>query len=193
MIVGVTGKYCSGKSTLAAVLTDEYGFLEIDVDKLGHRALEEKSEEIAASFGPEVTAAGGRIDRKKLGDIVFSDRRALVRLESIVHPVMRAEVVRFIDTHRGKDIVINAAVLFKMRLEELCDLVVVVEAPLFARIRRARKRDNLSLLQILRRFSSQRKMRLQSEAEDVDIYTVYNDGDRAALERRVSVILEKEG
>lgn len=200
MVAGVTGKYCSGKSTLSAILTDEYEFLEIDVDKLGHRALEAKSDEITAAFGTDVAAGpgvsasqSGRIDRRKLGDIVFSDPHALKRLESIVHPVMRAEVVRFLDSHQGKDIVINAAVLFTMRLEELCDLVIVVDAPLIARVRRARRRDSLSIGQVFRRFAGQRKMRLQSAADGVDIYTVYNDGDRAALVRRVSVILEKEG
>ena len=192
MVAGVTGKYCAGKSILAKILTDEYGFLEIDVDKLGHRALEEKSAEIAAAFGNEV-ADGGRIDRRKLGDIVFSDRRALERLEAIVHPAMRAWVVEFIDAHPESDITVNAAVLFTMGLEKLCDLVIVVGAPLFARIRRARSRDSLGLLQIIRRFASQRNMRLQSPAEDVDIYTVYNDGDRTALAGRVSLILAKEG
>jgi dephospho-CoA kinase len=214
MILGVTGKYCAGKSTLARILTEDYGFLEIDVDKLGHRALEERAKEIIAAFGPEVEVARGgssdagsgrgaetrsggtpegRIDRRKLGDIVFADRKALERLESIVHPVMRAEVVRFIDEHPGRDIIVNAAVLFTMRLEELCDLVIIVDAPFLKRIRRARDRDNLGLFQVLRRFASQRKMRLQSGAGDVDIYTVRNDGDRAALGRRISFILDKEG
>ena len=199
MVLGVTGKYCAGKSTLAEILTDEYGFLEIDVDKLGHRALEEKAEEILSAFGPEVAASAsqtgpaGSIDRRKLGDIVFSDKEALQRLEGIVHPVMRAEVLRFIDSHPGKEIVVNAAVLFTMRLEELCDAVIMVDAPVFIRIRRARNRDNLSLLQVIRRFTSQRNLGLQSAAGDVDIYTVYNDGDRAALGREVALILDKEG
>ena len=87
MVVGLTGKYCAGKNEAARVFA-ERGFRVVDVDRLGHQALEASRDEIAARFGPGVMDPHGGVDRKKLGKLVFGDRKKLRDLEDIVHPLM---------------------------------------------------------------------------------------------------------
>lgn len=169
------------------------GFTSIDVDAVGHQALQEERERIREAFGPAVMTEDGKVERKKLAERVFNDSRALKQLEQIVHPRMASMVRTFIASEGKRSIVINAAMLFVMGLDRDCDFIFWVTAPLFTRIRRARARDHLGLLQIVRRFWAQRKLKPQISAKSVDIYTVRNTGDYHSLENTVARILAQEG
>lgn len=208
IVVGVTGKYCAGKSTVGELLA-EHGYEQIDVDRLGHEALERERDQVVGAFGREVVSEDGRVDRKALARIVFSDEKRLRRLERIVHPAMvemTAERVRALrdgvsgsdDRIRGCDeraaavppgVVINAAVLFRMKLHSLCDTVLYVTAPFFTIWRRARKRDGASLIQVIKRLRSQRDVDPQFLHPDADIYSVENDGDREKLRSQLARLL----
>jgi dephospho-CoA kinase len=94
--IGITGGIASGKSAVAGILR-ELGFRVIDADRLGHEVMEPRTRaygEIAREFGAGVVGADGRIDRGKLGALVFGDRAKLARLNAIVHPRVEEEMVR---------------------------------------------------------------------------------------------------
>lgn len=78
--------------------------------------------------------------------------------------------------HAPRGTVVNAALLFPMGLDALCDMVLWVEAPLALRLKRARERDGLSVQEILRRFWAQRELEPQPSSSDVDIHSVENRG-----------------
>ena len=82
MIIGITGCYCSGKNTVCELFANQ-GFSIIDVDRIGYIALEEKRTEIVSIFGEDILSEE-RIDRKKLGGIVFGDSQKRNELEKIV-------------------------------------------------------------------------------------------------------------
>jgi dephospho-CoA kinase len=189
MVIGLCGKYCAGKNEAAAVFA-ENGFRIVDVDRLGHEALETAREEIAARFGPGVVVPGGGVDRKKLGAAVFADRRKLAELESIVHPLM-VERVKNIVSERGPRFVVNAALLFPMGLDALCDRIVIVRAPLLERINRALTRDSLGIPAVLRRIWSQRKLIPQSSFLPADTIIVENSGTRGSLREKVSSVISR--
>ncbi len=67
IVIGLTGRYCAGKNHIAS-LFESRGFALIDVDKLGHQTLQEARESLAVTFGREILAEDGAVDRKKLGD-----------------------------------------------------------------------------------------------------------------------------
>lgn len=203
MIVGVGGKCCAGKDTLADILK-KAGYEEISVDALGHRALETRRDQVVEAFGPGILASGDgsddgpapRIDRKALGRIVFSNVKARKALEAIVHPEMKrllaeeiaARTAAETATHGEAKIIINAALIFYMQLHTLCDRVVWVEASTFRRFLRARKRGGLSIPEILRRFWAQRHLGPHSYSESVDIHIVKNEGARERLKGRLQSI-----
>jgi dephospho-CoA kinase len=81
-IIGLTGGYCAGKNE-AALCIEESGFRVIDVDKLGHKALELKTEALVRAFGRGILNPRGEIDRRALGAIVFADPETLRRHEFI--------------------------------------------------------------------------------------------------------------
>jgi len=178
LIVGLAGKTCAGKDSLVPFFL-ERGFAVVNADQLGHQALEVNRSAVASRFGT--------VDRSALGRIVFSDPRALADLEAITHPWIAARIREEVATNSG-DVVLNVALLHKQQLYRLCDVVVWVEAPLWTRISRARRRDGWSWGRILRRIWAQRKLGTQVFPQDVDILRVDNRGilraARTALEAR---------
>ena len=189
MVVGLTGRFCAGKDMVARLFAAR-GYRVVDVDSLGHEALAGKAAAVAAAFGPSVLRPDGGVDRRALGRLVFVDRRALARLEAILHPVMVERVKELIRDTPG-DLLVNAAVLHRMGLHSLCGAVVCVTAPLFLRLCRAVRRDGITVREALARISSQGDIGAQLNDLAVDTYTVRNGGTARSLERRVERILRR--
>jgi dephospho-CoA kinase len=189
----VTGAYCSGKNTLASFLKQSK-FSEIDVDRVGHQILDEAGvrTELRRHFGTDIFNPDGSVDRRALGQRVFRDPRELRALESIVHPPMVEEVTRILERMEGA-VVINAAVLFRMGLQRLCDAVVCVRAPLCQRLKRARRRDGVTLSLALRRMRAQQGICPKLNANGVDIYYVDNDRGLDHLHTQILKILREKG
>jgi len=189
MILGIAGKACSGKNA-AASLFEKKGFLSIDVDTLGHLALNEKKQDVADRFGEDLLKTDGHIDRKKLGDIVFNNRTRLNSLEEILHPVIIKMVEKIIRESDNKDIIINAAILGTSGMDKLCDKVLWIESPLFMRIKRAFTRDKYKISHIFSRIRSQRDLTVQHFSTGVDIYMVRNGGSLTNLEKQIDLFLQ---
>lgn len=187
MVIGIAGKYCSGKNSVISPL-ESRGFYHIDVDKLGHKALKARKEELIKIFGKGIEKEDGSIDRKALGSIVFSSPEMRKKLEGVVHPEM-VRMTEEIIKEKNCDIIINAAILFEMKLDRLCDFVIWVEAPFFFRVVRGMKRDSLSLPAVLKRIWTQRKMDPNKVFSNADIYIVKNRGNRRQTAKKIEDIL----
>ncbi len=121
MIIGITGPIGSGKDEVCKILK-RYGAKIIDADKIGHKIL------------------GRGINRKKLGDEVFADKKKLKKLNAVLHPRIKKEIIDLLLEGQVAFVGINAALLKEIRLIELCDEVWVVMAPKAERIRRLLKK-----------------------------------------------------
>jgi dephospho-CoA kinase len=131
-VIGLTGPTGAGKDEVARILRRR-GASIIDADKLAHTLYVYKSplwKKIVKAFGSEILTKRGEINRKKLGSTVFSDRRKLIKLNKLVHPVLKKEIVCCLATldPRPSILVINAAVLKEIGLVSLCDEVWLVWA-----------------------------------------------------------------
>jgi dephospho-CoA kinase len=189
MVLGLTGKYCSGKSIAGKIFTAR-GWLELEVDSFGHDALSARRYDVRKAFGDEVVGHSGEIDRKKLGALVFSDREKLKILESIIHPEMADRCEREIAANSGRNILINAAILHHMSLDRLCDSVLWIESGTISRFVRARKRDGLSVFQIAKRFYSQRQLDAKYWGKDVDTHIIRNSGDKAGFDKEINALID---
>jgi dephospho-CoA kinase len=193
MLIGLTGKYCSGKNHVAALL-ERRGLPVLDVDKLGHIAIENKKAAILERFGEGIQNQDGSINRRLLGEWVFGKGDELAALEAIVHPEANRLTLEWIAAQNGQPCVINAALLHRSSVFDRLDCLILVSAPLLVRLIRAKQRDKHPWAVLLRRFSSQKQFAAQYLAGNADIYKVENPGtNRIRLEHRIDTILSKLG
>jgi dephospho-CoA kinase len=195
ILLGLTGLYCAGKNFVGGIF-EKKGFAVLDVDKLGHAALENKKNIIAERFGVGVLGRDGAVDRRALGESVFGRPEELADLENIVHPEVNRLTLKWVDSNRDRSCVVNAALLHKSAVFGRLDALVFVKAPYPLRLFRARKRDRLSWKELLRRFESQH-FDIYYSGKKADTYCIYNWGfgifsqlNRHSLEKRVDIILD---
>jgi dephospho-CoA kinase len=194
-IIGLTGMYCAGKNYIAALL-EARGIPVLDVDKLGHEALNLEKDAVIERFGPAVLGDDGAVDRRHLGSLVFGKREALAALEGIVHPAANRLTAEWIAAQGGGACVINAALLHRSSAFDHLDGIILVKAAWIIRLIRARKRDKLPWTQLLRRFNSQKKFITQYFKKETDRYIVYNNGIslfRNGPERRIEQVISRLG
>jgi dephospho-CoA kinase len=197
-LIGLTGTCCAGKNHVAGLL-EARGIPVLDVDRLGHAAIEREKPAILARFGADILGQDGAIDRRILGRKVFAAPEALAALEKLVHPGANTLTEEWIAGQTAGACAINAALLHKSCAFDGLDFIIVVKAPLIIRLLRARARDRLPWLQLVRRFGSQRDFGAQYLRKNADIYTVFNSGGfcappaEAPLEQQVDRILALKG
>lgn len=128
---GLTGGIASGKSTVAKMLR-ELGFPVLEPDRIAHQVIEPGQPayaEVVATFGNEILDPDKRINRSRLGAIVFSDRAKLDRLNAIVHPRVEQEMIRQLaelaQTGNYAAAFVEAALIFEANLHKRLDGVVV--------------------------------------------------------------------
>jgi len=174
MLIGLTGTYCAGKNYVAALLQAR-GLPVLDVDKLGYQVLETEKEAIFAQFGVDLKKTDGSLDRRLLGQRVFGNPEKLAALEAIVHPPANRLTDEWAAAQNGP-CVINAALLHRSTVFRRLERIIIVTAPFLTRFIRARRRDKLPLLAILKRFASQRDFNSQYLSVNAEIYKVENPG-----------------
>jgi dephospho-CoA kinase len=198
MLIGLTGTYCSGKNHVAALL-EARGLPVLDVDKLGYKVLETEKASIFAQFGGDLRMADGSVDRRLLGQRVFGKPEKLAALEAIIHPAanrLTDEWVAERDRAGDRACVINAALLHRTPVFARLERIILVTAPYFTRLIRAKRRDKLSWGEILKRFASQKDFTSQYLTKNAEIYRVENPGltgpgkPRKKLERRLEKFIE---
>ena len=154
MMIGITGGTGSGKTTLLMQMA-QAGVLVLDCDAIYHELLSSDPSLLAAieSRFPG-TVENGELQRKKLGQLVFSDENALLDLNKITHSAVHAEVLRRLaaqPTHAA----IDAIALFESGINKLCDVTVAVTAPADVRLRRLMERDCISAEYAQKRIDAQ--------------------------------------
>ena len=192
-VIGLTGGIGSGKSTVSRFLA-ELGAVIIDADKVGHEAFKPDTEgwrEVAAAFGRQILAADGKIDRKKLGEIVFGNPDSLERLNRIMHPrihsIVKAQLEKY--QRQGVEIaVLEAPLLIESGWASTVDEVWVTVASEATVLRRLQERMGLSKPQSLARIRSQLSPEERARHADVIIDT---DCDLDELKARVEELWQR--
>lgn len=144
--IGLTGNIATGKSVVRKML-EHLGAYGIDADVLSHRAIMKSSpgyQPVIDTFGRWILGANEEIDRAKLGEVVFNNPDAMLRLETIIHPLVRQALDVLVKKSSHKVIVIEAIKLLESDMNSLCDQVWVTMAPTELQLERLVDKRNLT-------------------------------------------------
>ena len=163
-VIGIIGGIGAGKSTIVSIMNELTPIKIISADLIGHQVLRKGNKAynpVVNTFGDIILSEDGEIDRKKLGDIVFSSEHLVEVLNKITHPIIREEIELLIEeyklNYKEQHIILEAALLIESGLIDLTDVVIAVHAEVGKRTNRVSNRDNISLVQISARMNAQKK------------------------------------
>ena len=192
-MVGLTGGIASGKSAVAKIL-QRLGAAIVNADELAREVVEPGREawtEIVAAFGPQVLQGDQNLDRQKLRALIFNQPEARKRLESIIHPRVRALAEERIRQHAasGYSVVIyEVPLLFEGNLQEWLRPVILVACDIETQTARLQERDHLTAADAQKHIAAQMSL---SEKRRLADYIIENNGSLEDLERRTREILKK--
>ncbi len=160
-IIGLTGGIAAGKSTVSAMLR-ELGAIILDADAIAHKLMAPHQPawyKVRQHFGEEYILPDGKIDRRKLGRLVFSNPSALKELNAIVHPIIKNYIENEIEGLREKGfdgvVVVDAALIFEAGWTDMVDEIWVVKVDYQTQVQRLMERNNLSRKEAIDRINSQ--------------------------------------
>jgi dephospho-CoA kinase len=174
-VIGLTGNIATGKSVVRKML-EHLGAYGIDADALSHRAMDEDAPGYALvvkAYGEWILDEEKQIDRLRLARIVFSDPKALERLEAIVHPLVVQAINMLIQRATQSIITIEAIKLLETDLAAGCDSIWVVDAPNELQISRLMHKRNISEATARQRVAVQSPQALKLRSANV---VIHNDG-----------------
>ena len=156
-VIGLTGNIATGKSVVRRML-EHLGAYTIDADALTHRTYARGApgyQQVIDKFGKWLINKDGEIDRKKLGNLVFSDPEAMKQLEEIVHPLVRQATEILTKRASQSLIVIEAIKLLEGELRMVCDSIWVTNAPEDVQVERLIRKRGMNRDQALERIHMQ--------------------------------------
>lgn len=192
--VGLTGGIACGKSTVARMFVQK-GAHVIDFDLLAHEVQEPEKpawQEVVRHFGEEILGPDKKIDRVKLGDIVFSDKSKLHVLNNIVHPIVYQEWHNRLEKLGKKDhhaiVLSDVPLLFEGQMQQLFDLTVLVLIAPEEQIRRLMARNHISHEEAEKRLKSQMPIGEKKALADI---VIDNEGTIPQTEKTVKKVWQE--
>lgn len=173
-IVGLTGGIASGKSQAAGFL-ETLGAHCVDADAISHALTGENGRllpDLRREFGDEIFLEDGRLNRRLLGDMVFSDPEQRKKLDALMHPAVQKAMldeVEQADQNGEKLIFLNVPLLFETGMDVLCSETWLVSVSPEKQLERLMQRDSLTEEQARARIASQMSLEEKSELATVII------------------------
>ena len=188
-VLGLTGGIGSGKSSVAQMFK-QLGAEVIDADEFARDVVEPGQPalaEIVSTFGRDILLSDGRLDREKLGRIIFADAAARSTLNAITHPRIRERMEAEVEERRGRPglLLLDIPLLYENSRTSLVEKVIVVWVDLKTQLRRLTGRNRLSIEQAQQRIASQ--MPLDQKRARADI-VIDNSGGLEDTRRQVEKI-----
>ncbi len=190
-VIGVAGKSGSGKSTFASLLAQKLNGIYVDMDKVCHEALLDKSisHTLCTKFGNGILGSDGQIDRKKLGNIAFTHPSNMQVVTDLTYAYMDKQLERLLN-QKDATIVLDAILLPQTHYWDICDSKVLVLSDDTKRKEKVMERDHISEEYFAKR-----------DANSIDYssfyfdYVFFNDYQHETLKRMLSSFgpLQKEG
>ncbi len=194
LVVAITGGIGSGQTT-AAKLFEKWGAKVINADQKAKQIMQKDREirrALQRTFGNDVFSRNGRLNTKRLAELAFKDELHTQKLNQIVHPRMVSYIVDEMEEARFSRkypmVVIDAALVYEINIEQLFDAIVVVYAPLNERYQRVRQRDGMSKQEFFSRVD--RQIPLEEKRKWAD-FVIDNSGTPEDLEREARQVFDR--
>jgi dephospho-CoA kinase len=185
--IAIVGNIASGKSTVEKVLS-KMGLKVFDSDKICHQILDE-TPEIAELFKDYDVFTNGKIDRNKLGAIVFNSQDLKSKLETSIYKYLKAKLAKIFEQNSSEKFVfVSVPLLFEARMENIFDRIVFVYCGDEIRLNRLLKRNNYSIEYAKVRMNSQQS---QDEKLKKSDYVIYNNSTEDDLKSQVLKFVEQ--
>ncbi len=192
-VIGLTGQTGAGKSTVRKLLKAK-GAAVIDADSVAHEVADNSLScltDIVEHFSCMVLDEKGKLNRRALGRIVFSDRKKLALLNKIMFPYIVSAIKGQVTAYEQAGtqiIVIDGATLIESGCAKMCSVLVSVTADEETRLTRIIHRDGISKRDAVRRVSAQNPEEFYIKASD---YVIKNNGTPGDLERAAEKVLDE--
>jgi dephospho-CoA kinase len=184
LIVGLTGGIGSGKSTVAAIFK-ELGIKVVDADQVAREVVEPGTEalsRIAEHFGKDILNDDGTLNRAELRNRIFGNTTEKTWLENLLHPIIRQEMLKHLDSANSPYKILEAPLLFENGIQKLCVKSILVDVPVEMQIQRSSTRDSSSEESIQKIIDAQMP---RTEKQALADYIIDNSGDEEALKLQV--------
>ena len=190
--IGLTGGIATGKSYVASKIKDA-GVPMVDADVLSREVVAPGTPGLAAvrrRFGPDAVRRDGTMDRVRIAQIVFKDKRARLDLEAIIHPAVQKAIDEFFATlpKRTPFAVADIPLLFETGRDNQFNAVVVVACPRELQLQRLMERNKLSKEDAERRLNSQ--LPIDQKVKKAT-YVIRTDGSFEDTDKQVAELIKK--
>lgn len=195
LVIGLTGSIGTGKSMIANKMI-ELGIPIVDADLIAREVVEpgkEAHQKIAETFGEQVLHEDKTLNRAALGEIVFSDETKRLQLNEIIHPAIRAEMLKQRDAYVAEKVpavVMDIPLLFESKLTHYVEKIIVVYVSEETQLERVMARDDSTEEAALQRINSQIPVKEKAEQADA---VIDNNGTRKASYEQLFEILQDWG
>ena len=190
MIIGLTGGIGSGKSVVGNFFT-ELGIDVIDADLISRNILDtnKKARKLfVKSFGNEFIDKKGNVDREQLRTTIFDDKEKKMSLESIIHPLVREEIINFTEQSKSIYKIVMVPLIYETQSSNFYEKIIVIDCDEQEQIERASKRDGKSKKNILSIIKTQAS---RNERNSIADFIILNDSSIEDLRLKVIQIHQK--
>ncbi|MCB4755617.1 MAG: dephospho-CoA kinase [Elusimicrobia bacterium] len=187
-VVGLTGGYGSGKSTVLKIF-EKMGALTLDADEIVRDLLSRDTalkRKIIKLFGSRICDRKRQIHRQRLAALIFQFPQARAQLEGVIHPRVLKQMQKKLRRHRGRLAVCDVPLLYEKGWEKYFDRIVVVYARRATRLNRL-KAKGLSVNQIKKRMKAQGNLERKAKRSD---FVINNDGRRRQTRQKTKDVFQ---
>ncbi|TXL62505.1 dephospho-CoA kinase [Cerasibacillus terrae] len=189
--IGLTGSIASGKSTVS-LMFDDLNIPVIDADKIAREVVlpgEKAYQDIVQAFGKEILRKDRTLDRKKLGEIVFTSEEKRTKLNNLIHPAIRKRMIEKRDGYieaKEKAVVLDIPLLFENKLTSFVDKTIVVYVDEEVQLNRLMARDQYTEEEAKNRINSQLSLNEKVKMADA---VIDNNGTKRESFQQLEKIL----
>ena len=181
--IAITGNIAAGKSEVEKIIATK-GYVVYDTDKFTHQILA-SSQEIKYTFKDYDVFENGKISRKKLGALVFANKKLKEKLENIIHPVIKEMIINI---SSEKLVFVSVPLLYEANMADLFDYVIFVSANENIRLKRLMGRNSLTKEEAMLRINAQAAEASKIKKSD---FIIQNNGNFEELENNINHVLTR--